>query len=107
MFPDPGTQPEVAEYFPPESKASGLGDNGFHPVVWYRRTFRGAATVGDETITVGELYRQKEAYSRFSQGQSFPAKMMLNSIISGRIGAQAAKQIILQKIRDAERRYPA
>jgi len=26
--------------FPPESSASGIGDNGFHPVVWYRRTFR-------------------------------------------------------------------
>jgi beta-galactosidase/beta-glucuronidase len=26
--------------FPPESAASGIGDPGFHPVVWYRRTFR-------------------------------------------------------------------
>ncbi|MBO0877806.1 MAG: hypothetical protein J2P19_30900, partial [Pseudonocardia sp.] len=26
--------------FPPESKASGIGDAGYHPVVWYRRTFR-------------------------------------------------------------------
>jgi beta-galactosidase/beta-glucuronidase len=26
--------------FPPESPASGIGDTGFHPVVWYRRTFR-------------------------------------------------------------------
>ncbi|MDQ5850797.1 MAG: glycoside hydrolase family 2, partial [Chloroflexota bacterium] len=26
--------------FPPESRASGIGDPGFHPVVWYRRTFR-------------------------------------------------------------------
>ncbi|MFL6028104.1 MAG: glycoside hydrolase family 2 protein [Friedmanniella sp.] len=25
--------------FPPESAASGIGDRGFHPVVWYRRTF--------------------------------------------------------------------
>lgn len=24
--------------FPPESSASGIGDNSFHPVVWYRRT---------------------------------------------------------------------
>ncbi|MBA2754750.1 MAG: glycoside hydrolase family 2 [Chloroflexia bacterium] len=31
--------------FPPESRASGIGDPGFHPVVWYRRTFRLA--VGD------------------------------------------------------------
>ncbi|MEJ7762949.1 MAG: sugar-binding domain-containing protein [Thermomicrobiales bacterium] len=26
--------------FPPESRASGIGDSGFHPVVWYRRTVR-------------------------------------------------------------------
>ncbi len=26
--------------YPPESPASGIGDTGFHPVVWYRRTFR-------------------------------------------------------------------
>lgn len=25
--------------FPPESPASGIHDTGFHPVVWYRRTF--------------------------------------------------------------------
>ncbi len=26
--------------YPPESELSGIGDTGFHPVVWYRRTFR-------------------------------------------------------------------
>ncbi len=30
--------------FPPESKLSGIADTGFHPVLWYRRTF--AATPG-------------------------------------------------------------
>ncbi len=25
--------------YPPESSASGIGDNGFHAVAWYRRTF--------------------------------------------------------------------
>ena len=25
--------------FPPESDRSGIGDKGFHPVVWYRRSF--------------------------------------------------------------------
>jgi beta-galactosidase/beta-glucuronidase len=29
--------------FPPESRASGIGDSAFHPVVWYRRTFRVSA----------------------------------------------------------------
>jgi beta-galactosidase/beta-glucuronidase len=26
--------------FPPESQASGIGDTGFHSIVWYRRRFR-------------------------------------------------------------------
>src|SRR5690348_14377802 len=26
--------------FPPESPASGIGETDFHPIVWYRRTFR-------------------------------------------------------------------
>ena len=25
--------------YPPESSASGIGDNGFHAIIWYRRTF--------------------------------------------------------------------
>lgn len=28
--------------FPPESPASGVGDSGYHPVVWYRRTLTAA-----------------------------------------------------------------
>ena len=28
--------------YPPESPASGIGDTGFHPVVWYRRVFDAA-----------------------------------------------------------------
>ena len=30
---------EITVPYPPESSASGIGDPGFHPVVWYRRTF--------------------------------------------------------------------
>ncbi len=30
---------EITVPFPPESRASGIGDTGFHPIVWYRRTF--------------------------------------------------------------------
>jgi beta-galactosidase/beta-glucuronidase len=29
--------------FPPESASSGIGDESFHPVVWYRRTFSRSA----------------------------------------------------------------
>jgi len=44
-----------------------------------------AAKVSGEKITVGELFRQKEQYSQFAQGRSFPAKMLLNSLIGSRI----------------------
>ncbi len=30
---------QIVVPFPPESRASGIGDRAFHPVVWYRRTF--------------------------------------------------------------------
>jgi beta-galactosidase/beta-glucuronidase len=43
---DAGAQPDGVAFdrsivvpFPPESPASGIGDTGYHPVVWYRRTF--------------------------------------------------------------------
>ena len=32
--------------FPPESRASGIGDTSEHPVVWYRRTFRVSDVAG-------------------------------------------------------------
>lgn len=32
--------------YPPESELSGIGDTGYHPVVWYRRSF-GAAELRD------------------------------------------------------------
>src|SRR5687768_4210177 len=44
-----------------------------------------AASVSGEEITVGELYRQREMYSRFSQGRPYPAKMLLDGMIASRI----------------------
>src|SRR5690348_11330329 len=40
--PDPFDRTIIVPY-PPESRASGIADPAFHPVVWYRRTFRVAA----------------------------------------------------------------
>lgn len=37
---------EITVPFPPESSASGIGDTGYHPVVWYRRRFRAAPRPG-------------------------------------------------------------
>lgn len=51
-----------------------------------------AAKVAGYTITVGEIARQKENFERFSRGQSYPAKTILESLISSRITrAEAAR----------------
>ena len=52
-----------------------------------------AASVSGEEITVGELYRQKEAYSRFSQGRPYPAKMLLDGMIASRITRVEAERL--------------
>lgn len=49
------------------------------------RSSEAAASVAGEKITVGELARQKETYSRFSQGRPYPARLVLNGLIGSRI----------------------
>jgi peptidyl-prolyl cis-trans isomerase D len=44
-----------------------------------------AAVVGGEKITVGEVYRQKEAVSQMFQGRPFPASRILETLIQSRI----------------------
>ncbi len=51
------------------------------------------ATVSGNKVTVGQLSRQKENYSRFSRGQSFPAKMMLDGLIGSRITRVEAERL--------------
>ena len=51
------------------------------------------ASVSGNKITIGELVRQKENYSRFSRGQSFPAKMMLDGLIGSRIARVEAERL--------------
>ena len=36
--------------FPPESEMSGINDKGFHPVLWYRRTFSASAAAGSRLL---------------------------------------------------------
>ncbi|HZY67003.1 MAG TPA: glycoside hydrolase family 2, partial [Devosia sp.] len=36
--------------FPPESEMSGINDKGFHPVLWYRRTFAAKAPAGGRLL---------------------------------------------------------
>lgn len=51
------------------------------------------ASVSGATITVGEVVRQKENYSSFSQGQSAPAKMLLESLIGSRVARIEARRL--------------
>ncbi|NOT49384.1 MAG: SurA N-terminal domain-containing protein [Acidobacteria bacterium] len=60
-----------------------------------------AAKVSGEYITVGELARQKEVYSRQSRGPSFPTKTLLNSLIGNRIARVESKRLGL-RASDAE-----
>lgn len=52
-----------------------------------------AASVAGNKITVGEIVRQKENYSQFSRGQSFPAKMILEGMIGSRIARVEAERL--------------
>jgi peptidyl-prolyl cis-trans isomerase D len=52
-----------------------------------------AATVSGEYITVGDIARQREVYSQFSQGRPFPAKMILNGMIGDRISRVEAARL--------------
>lgn len=57
------------------------------------RSTETVASVSGEKITVGELVMQKESYSRFSQGRSFPAKMILEGLIGSRISRVEAERL--------------
>ncbi|WP_432498581.1 glycoside hydrolase family 2 protein [Kineococcus gypseus] len=48
---------DVVVPFPPESPASGVGESGPHPVVWYRRTLRLVDVDGWEAVREGHRVR--------------------------------------------------
>lgn len=72
------------------------------------RSTETAASVSGEEITVGELYRQKQMYSRFSQGRPYPSKLLLDGMIASRItrveadrlGLTASDAEVAAKIRE-------
>jgi beta-galactosidase/beta-glucuronidase len=47
--PDPFDR-QIIVPFPPESELSGIGDTGFHPVVWYRRGFSASRQPGERLL---------------------------------------------------------
>lgn len=52
-----------------------------------------AASVSGEKISIGEVVRQKENYSRFMRGQSSPTKTVLDGLIDGRIRRVEAERL--------------
>src|SRR5687768_13748971 len=65
------------------------------------RSEESAAKVAGEYITVGEIARQKENYSRRAPGQAIPTKYLLNSLIGSRIARVEANRLGL-RASDAE-----
>ncbi len=41
---------EIVVPFPPESEMSGINDKGFHPILWYRRSFDAQAPAGGRLL---------------------------------------------------------
>jgi beta-galactosidase/beta-glucuronidase len=41
---------QITVPFPPESELSGIGETGFHPVLWYRRNFSARAVAGQRLL---------------------------------------------------------
>lgn len=52
-----------------------------------------AASVDGENITVGDIVRQREQFSQFSQGRPYPAKLLINGMIGGKITRVEAERL--------------
>ena len=52
-----------------------------------------AAKVNGDTVTVGEVYRRKQAFSQAMGGRPYPANAILNSMIGSRIIRQEAERL--------------
>src|SRR5688572_14647274 len=52
-----------------------------------------AAKVNGDTVTVGEVYRRKQAFSQAMGGRPYPANAILNSMIGSRIVRQEAERL--------------
>lgn len=52
-----------------------------------------AAKVAGNKVTVGEIVRQKDSYSQFSQGRSFPSKFIIDNLINSLITRIEAEKL--------------
>ena len=81
---DPHQTPDDAPFdrsilvpFPPESPASGIGDTGYHHVVWYRRTF------GRSELTAAGLAGDRPRVLLHFGAVDWSADVWLNGILLG------------------------
>lgn len=63
------------------------------PTTNLSRSEETVAKVSGAYISLGELYRQREVYSQYSQGRPYPAKMVLNGLVSSRIARVEAERL--------------
>ena len=52
-----------------------------------------AATVSGEKISVGDIERQREQFSQFTQGRAYPAKLIINGMIGSKIMRVEAERL--------------
>ena len=94
---------EIDVPFPPESRASGLGETGYHPIVWYRRTFRlGAGEAADRLLLhFGAVDYRAEVWvnGRFvvrHEGGHTP----FSADVSDVLGRDDTEQVIVVRVED-------
>ncbi|MGI8811328.1 MAG: peptidyl-prolyl cis-trans isomerase [Pyrinomonadaceae bacterium] len=51
------------------------------------------ANVNGEKISLGELYRQRERYSQYTQGRAYPANLVLRGLIDSRVTRLEAQRL--------------
>ena len=65
--------------YPPESPASGVGERGYHRVVWYRRTFAERGQRGRKVGIVALARKLAIALWRFVENGVVPEGAVLSS----------------------------
>ena len=88
--------------FPFESPASGIGDTGFHPVVWYRREFTAATTPGRRMLLhLGAVDYRAHVWVNgqavaFHEGGHTPFTADITSVL-----AESGEQVVVVRAEDA------
>lgn len=103
-WPQPGVLPRLITVpFPPESKASGIAEPGFHPVVWYRRSITtddvraaGLGSQGDRLLLhFGAVDYRADVwfggdYLGHHEGGQTPFSFDITALVVDRVGDGAA-----------------